>query len=714
MNCVNKTLLALCVAAAVAPSAQADVSYNTGNSTVSASGEHSSTELDAFNAWAFTQFKAENPNTDHANWDELRPSEQAIMVREWNNTQSKHSDTYDYSKPATPVNNGQQSTVTSGTAASSAPNGGTAITQGQLDDAQNATLSNHATAINQNTTNINTLNGNLQSVQSDVNTISQGEQANGNYIAGIHRDMSNLDTTTRNNDQKTGEHISALNRDVGKLTQTITGNSGTLNALNQTVTANNSAQWDSQAALANALESKVSELKRANASSLMHVQNEMILALHDATQALTVAPTVTQAQIDAANKPAVTAGSEVTPVAHAGAGTGGAPTTGAGNGVAPSMAPTGRSAAPSISGGNGVAPSMAPTAGSVTPADLAATRSPSSYLTIEQAASIVDVRDSADNALQVQIDDSASKVKANSQQIARDGYNIDALSKEINTTSSTASTALIQSSDNAKAVANNAATITYNTKQTEANGKSIAANSAKIDSNTATINNQSQTIEANKTAITATSAQVDRTKTAITATQEVTTGLAKTVANQTSEKTSRQVNALKAAQVEHQPAPATNNTVAVTHEAKARKNADDKLQSGIDANASHADENTNRIDANRESINYTMNGIGYTALRQDSFEQKTNQRFAALSKEVNDNKKEARSGIANAVALAGLPQVNSSQTFMVSAAAGTFANASAIAVGGSANISQNVVVKFGVSDTTEGNAAANVGFGIGW
>ncbi|QZY67695.1 YadA C-terminal domain-containing protein [Escherichia coli] len=94
--------------------------------------------------------------------------------------------------------------------------------------------------------------------------------------------------------------------------------------------------------------------------------------------------------------------------------------------------------------------------------------------------------------------------------------------------------------------------------------------------------------------------------------------------------------------------------------------------------------------------------------------QKLNSNFSNLKDQVNSDRTEYRSGIATATALAGLPQVNANQKFMVSAAAGTFKDASAIAVGGSANLTDHVVVKFGVSDSTEGDAAANVGIGYGF
>ncbi|MFB0711005.1 YadA-like family protein [Buttiauxella noackiae] len=116
----------------------------------------------------------------------------------------------------------------------------------------------------------------------------------------------------------------------------------------------------------------------------------------------------------------------------------------------------------------------------------------------------------------------------------------------------------------------------------------------------------------------------------------------------------------------------------------------------INSNATASRATQSQVDRNAQSIS------------------KLNSNFSSLKSQVDSDRSEYRSGIATATALAGLPQVNSNQKFMVSAAAGTFKDASAIAVGGSANITEHVVVKFGVSDSTENDVAANVGVGYGF
>ncbi|WP_400217266.1 YadA-like family protein [Escherichia coli] len=123
-----------------------------------------------------------------------------------------------------------------------------------------------------------------------------------------------------------------------------------------------------------------------------------------------------------------------------------------------------------------------------------------------------------------------------------------------------------------------------------------------------------------------------------------------------------------------------------------------------------ASDTATAINSDRREIRSTQSKVSdnSAAIR------KLNSNYSSLKSQVESDRGEYRGGIATATALAGLPQVNSNQTFMVSAAAGTFKDASAIAVGGSANINDHVVVKFGVSDSTEGDAAANIGVGYGF
>ena len=92
----------------------------------------------------------------------------------------------------------------------------------------------------------------------------------------------------------------------------------------------------------------------------------------------------------------------------------------------------------------------------------------------------------------------------------------------------------------------------------------------------------------------------------------------------------------------------------------------------------------------------------------------SNAQFKSLKDDVDDNKKESRSGIAGAVAIASMPQVERDQTFMVSAGAGTFHDESAVAVGASFHAGEHAIVKAGVTTTTNNDYAVGAGIGLGW
>jgi len=92
----------------------------------------------------------------------------------------------------------------------------------------------------------------------------------------------------------------------------------------------------------------------------------------------------------------------------------------------------------------------------------------------------------------------------------------------------------------------------------------------------------------------------------------------------------------------------------------------------------------------------------------------TNTQFKSLKNEVDDNKKQANAGISGAMAMAGLPQVQTNQRVMFSAGGATYNGESALAVGASVNFNDHVIGKASFSDDTANNMGASVGFGIGF
>jgi len=85
-----------------------------------------------------------------------------------------------------------------------------------------------------------------------------------------------------------------------------------------------------------------------------------------------------------------------------------------------------------------------------------------------------------------------------------------------------------------------------------------------------------------------------------------------------------------------------------------------------------------------------------------------------VQQNVNNLSRAAYSGIAMAGALAGLPQVEPGKSFQLSAGAGAYANYAALAVGASARLTQNTIVKFGASATNGAHVLVNAGVGYSW
>ncbi|AZL49665.1 hypothetical protein CWR52_23430 [Enterobacter sp. SGAir0187] len=88
--------------------------------------------------------------------------------------------------------------------------------------------------------------------------------------------------------------------------------------------------------------------------------------------------------------------------------------------------------------------------------------------------------------------------------------------------------------------------------------------------------------------------------------------------------------------------------------------------------------------------------------------------FKSLKDTVDSNHKQANAGISGAMAMAGLPQVQTNQRVMFSAGGATYNGESALAVGGSVNFNSHVVGKVSFSDDTANNMGASVGVGIGF
>ena len=115
------------------------------------------------------------------------------------------------------------------------------------------------------------------------------------------------------------------------------------------------------------------------------------------------------------------------------------------------------------------------------------------------------------------------------------------------------------------------------------------------------------------------------------------------------------------------------------------------------------------------------NSLAVTAATQDlqatrqtlqAMNTTTSQQFKSLRDEVDNNKKQANAGISGAMAMAGLPQVQTNQRVMFSAGGATYNGESALAVGASVNFNSHVIAKVSFSDDTANNMGASVGIGM--
>ena len=128
-----------------------------------------------------------------------------------------------------------------------------------------------------------------------------------------------------------------------------------------------------------------------------------------------------------------------------------------------------------------------------------------------------------------------------------------------------------------------------------------------------------------------------------------------------------------------------------------------------------------RINENRAAQQKTNQVVaGHTAQlanheqRITSLEQQTNANFKDLRSQIDDNKREANAGIAGVAAIASIPQVTDKQDFSIGAGVGARDGESALAVGFSGRVTQNVVTKVAVSTDSQSGWTVGAGMSYGW
>ena len=121
-----------------------------------------------------------------------------------------------------------------------------------------------------------------------------------------------------------------------------------------------------------------------------------------------------------------------------------------------------------------------------------------------------------------------------------------------------------------------------------------------------------------------------------------------------------------------------------------------------------------KVANNTQAVTATAQELQATKQTLQAMNNNTNQQFKSLHDEVDNNKKQANAGISGAMAMAGLPQVQTNQHVMFSGGGATYNNESALAVGASVNFSSHVIAKVSFSDDTANNMGASVGVGMGF
>ncbi|WP_320710159.1 YadA C-terminal domain-containing protein [Enterobacter asburiae] len=121
-----------------------------------------------------------------------------------------------------------------------------------------------------------------------------------------------------------------------------------------------------------------------------------------------------------------------------------------------------------------------------------------------------------------------------------------------------------------------------------------------------------------------------------------------------------------------------------------------------------------KVATNSQAVMAEAQELQATKQTLQALNNNTNQQFKSLHEEVDNNKKEANAGISSAMAMAGLPQVQTNQRVMFSAGGATYNGESALAVGASVNFNEHMVAKVSFSDDSANNMGASVGVGIGF
>ncbi|HDL8433361.1 TPA: YadA C-terminal domain-containing protein [Yersinia enterocolitica] len=117
---------------------------------------------------------------------------------------------------------------------------------------------------------------------------------------------------------------------------------------------------------------------------------------------------------------------------------------------------------------------------------------------------------------------------------------------------------------------------------------------------------------------------------------------------------------------------------------------------------------------NDAAVQQNAKAISNDEARIGTLETQSNQNFANLKTEVDENRDRADAGIAGVAAMANIPQVQESQQFALGAGMGGYGSEQALAVGASFHATQSTIVKLTVSNDTQHNFGWGAGASYGW
>lgn len=159
------------------------------------------------------------------------------------------------------------------------------------------------------------------------------------------------------------------------------------------------------------------------------------------------------------------------------------------------------------------------------------------------------------------------------------------------------------------------------------------------------------------------------------------------------------------------------------HETRITQNSSDIVQlysngeyaqSRIDAANANIQANHDAIRSTNRVVSQHTEQLANHEQRLTGLEQETQRGFSTLHRELGKVKKSANAGTSTALSAAAIPQVTEYQTFALGAGAGGYEGEQAVAVGFSARVTNNMVVKAAVTRDTNQGTGWNVGTSIGW